>query len=95
MKIRNLSVLGYAQGFTLWYYHDREAPLGALLAPGYFDDACGMLAPYDVLHVTTGDASATLVVSRITHNTVTVLTQSWVSIPKILDEPQKLLDHTA
>jgi hypothetical protein len=94
MKIRNLSVLAYTQGFTLWHYHDREAPLGALLAPGYFDDARDMLAPYDVLHVTTTDASATLVVSRIARDTVTILTQSWVSIPKILDEPQKSLDHT-
>jgi hypothetical protein len=94
MKIRNLSVIGYAQGFTLWYYHDREAPLGALLAQGYFDDARDMLAPYDVLHVTTTDASATLVVSHVVRDTVTVLTQSWVSIPKILDEHQKSLDHT-
>jgi hypothetical protein len=94
MIIRNLSVIAYTWGWTLWHYRDREAPLEALLAPGYFDDACGMLAPYDVLHVTTSDASATLVVSRIAHNTVTILTQSWVSIPKILDEPQKSLDHT-
>lgn len=46
--IRNLSVLAYAQGFTLWHYK-AAAPLGGLAAPGYFDEAADMLAPGDMM----------------------------------------------
>ena len=46
--IRNLSVLAYAQGFTLWHYKT-PAPLAGLDAPGYFDDAADMFAPGDLL----------------------------------------------
>jgi hypothetical protein len=47
--IRNLSVLAYAQGFTLWHYKAGAAPLASLEAPGFFDDAADMLAPGDMM----------------------------------------------
>lgn len=47
--IRNLSVLAYAQGFTLWHYKAGAAPLAGLDKPGFFDDAADMLAPGDML----------------------------------------------
>ena len=46
--IRNLSVLAYAQGFTLWHYK-AAAPLAGLDAPGFFDEAADMFAPGDML----------------------------------------------
>jgi hypothetical protein len=46
--IRNLSVLAYAQGFTLWHYK-AAAPLAGLDAPGYFDAAADMFAPGDMV----------------------------------------------
>lgn len=47
--IRNLSVLAYAQGFTLWHYKAGAAPLAELDKPGFFDNAADMLAPGDML----------------------------------------------
>ena len=48
--IRNLSVLAYANGFTLWHY---KAALGSRDAtdPGFFDDASDMLTTGDMLLV--------------------------------------------
>ncbi len=37
--IRNLSVLAYAQGFTLWHYKGGAATLEQAGAHGFFDDA--------------------------------------------------------
>lgn len=47
--IRNLSVLAYAQGFTLWHYKAGAAPLATLDVTGFFDDAADMFAPGDMV----------------------------------------------
>lgn len=60
---KNLSVLSYANGFTLWHYKTPDAQRD-VRAPGYFDDARDMLRQADMLHVNAGDATGTLVVSR-------------------------------
>ena len=46
--VRNLSVLAYANGFTLWHY---KAPgsLAPVQAPGFFDGAADMLASGDMM----------------------------------------------
>ncbi len=49
--VRNLSVLTYARGFTLWHYRGGELPLGEIAAPGFFDPAGDMLAGGDVVLV--------------------------------------------
>ena len=46
--IRDLSVLAYANGFTLWHYKTRDA-LASTVAPGYFDQAADMLASGDIM----------------------------------------------
>ena len=49
--IRNLSVLAYAQGFTLWHYKagaDGDARSGEA---GFFDDASDMLVAGDMVMV--------------------------------------------
>jgi hypothetical protein len=71
--IRNLSVLAYAQGFTLWHYRANVPTLGATLvqpatlaeigAPGFFDPAADMLAPGDMLLVSTREAGKVLFVA--------------------------------
>ena len=45
VSFRHLSVLAYAQGFTLWHY--RTDKPGEVLAPGFFNDAVDMLAVGD------------------------------------------------
>jgi hypothetical protein len=71
--IRNLSVLAYAQGFTLWHYRANLPTLGAKLvppasaeevgAPGFFDSAADMLAQGDMLLVSTPEAGRLLFVT--------------------------------
>ena len=71
--IRNLSVLAYAQGFTLWHYRAHLPTLAATLvppasaeevtAPGFFDPAADMLAAGDMLLVSTPQAGRLLYVT--------------------------------
>ena len=61
--IRNLSVLAYAQGFTLWHYKAGGATLGHTGARGYFDDAADMLAPGDMIMISASDGGRVLFVA--------------------------------
>lgn len=54
--VRNLSVLSYANGFTLWHYKAGE-PLQAVERPGYFGDASDMLAEGDMLMLSATDGA--------------------------------------
>ena len=47
--IRNLSVLAYAQGFTLWHYKAGTDRLEDVAEPGFLADAADMLAPGDMV----------------------------------------------
>ncbi len=62
--IRNLSVLAYAQGFTLWHYKAGAAPLAQAAADGFFDDAADMLAAGDMLMVSAAEGGRMLFVTR-------------------------------
>jgi hypothetical protein len=61
--IRNLSVLAYAQGFTLWHYKAPGAPLAQAGHDGFFDDAADMLAAGDMLMVSAADGGRVLFVT--------------------------------
>jgi hypothetical protein len=71
--IRNLSVLAYAQGFTLWHYRANVPTLAASLVPpvepeevkaeGFFDGARDMLAQGDMILVSTPSAGALLFIT--------------------------------
>jgi hypothetical protein len=47
--LRNLSVLAYANGFTLWHYKSGADALTQATAKGYFADAADLLAPGDMV----------------------------------------------
>lgn len=53
--IRNLSVLAYAQGFTLWHYKAGPDRLDEVAEPGFLADAADMLAAGDVLLISAAD----------------------------------------
>jgi hypothetical protein len=61
--IRNLSVLAYAQGFTLLHYK-AAAPLAGLDVPGYFDEAADMFAPGDMVLVSSHQGGQMRVVAQ-------------------------------
>ena len=69
LTIRDLSVLGYANGFTLWHFTTND-PTDELQAPGYFNEAADMLRPGDLIVVniqnpSSGVTSLFLSVTRI------------------------------
>jgi hypothetical protein len=47
LNLRNLSVLAYANGFTLWHYKAGAEPHDKVCAPGFFADAADLLTPGD------------------------------------------------
>jgi hypothetical protein len=47
--LRNLSVLAYANGFTLWHYKSGPDKLSQTTRAGYFSDAADLLAPGDMM----------------------------------------------
>jgi hypothetical protein len=59
--IRNLSVLAYANGFTLWHYKARNDGVEAIGGDNYFSDASDMLQAGDLI-MTTGANGARIVV---------------------------------
>jgi hypothetical protein len=61
--IRNLSVLAYANGFTLWHYKGAGDAPSSIMAPNYFDDAGDMLASGDMVMVSAADCGRILSVA--------------------------------
>jgi hypothetical protein len=59
-SIRNLSVLAYANGFTLWHYKTGRDLLGDVGADGFFSDAEDMLLGGDILMVSAVDGARIL-----------------------------------
>ncbi len=50
--LRNLSVLAYANGFTLWHYKAGSEPLTQARTQGFFADAADLMAPGDMVMLT-------------------------------------------
>ena len=54
-KVRNLSVLVYAQGFTLWHYKGDRDKIAAVVTRDYFADAADMLTQGDLIMLSCAD----------------------------------------
>jgi hypothetical protein len=52
-SLRNLSVLAYANGFTLWHYKTPQDSLPDTASAGYFADAADLMAAGDLVMLTT------------------------------------------
>ena len=46
---RNLSVMGYASGFTMWHYHTKDSYEQVVVDSDYFDVAADMLKVNDMI----------------------------------------------
>ena len=55
--IRNLSVLAYANGFTLWHYKAGADALAAVTAPGFMAEAADMLSAGDMMIISAADGA--------------------------------------
>ncbi len=51
--LRNLSVLGYANGFTLWHY--KAGALAPARETGFFADAADLMAEGDMVMLTAAE----------------------------------------
>lgn len=70
MQIRNLSVLAYANGFTLWHYKAFNTLLAQVSALDYFSDAEDMLTTGDLILVSASDGASIRVVGLCAMGTV-------------------------
>lgn len=59
---RNLSVLAYANGFTLWHYKAPADDHRLVLAPGFFADAGDVLSSGDIMMASAKDGARLLCV---------------------------------
>ncbi len=67
VSLRNLSVLNYTNGFTLWHYQASSLPVA--LSPGFFDDAHSMLKDGDLILISGGGRATIKVVdTQILHH---------------------------
>lgn len=62
--IRDLSVVGYARGFTLWHYRAGDRRLDDVAAPGFFADAADMLAAGDMVLISARDGGRMAFIGR-------------------------------
>lgn len=69
--VRDLSVLAYANGFTLWHYKGGEAPLAVVERAGFFNDAADMMAPGDMMMVSAHDGARLLYIALTEGDVVT------------------------
>ena len=68
--VRNLSVLAYANGFTLWHYKSGKDTLNAISSGNYLADAADMLTAGDLIMVTGTDGARILSVTLADIETV-------------------------
>ncbi len=62
--VRNLSVLAYANGFTLWHYKAGEDVLASVSAAEFFTPAEDLLAAGDLLLLSAADGARILAVTQ-------------------------------
>jgi len=60
--VRNLSVLAYANGFTLWHYKAGQDGLARVERPGFFGAAADLLTGGDMLMVSGADGARMLAI---------------------------------
>lgn len=70
--IRNLSVLAYTNGFTLWHYKTGVDHMATVKEPAYFGDAADTLTPGDMVLLVAGDSAGLFVVGPIHDSNVVV-----------------------
>lgn len=71
---KKLSVIAYANGFTLWHYSANEA-LGTITANGYFNNVLTLMNTGDIIIINASDGTAIETIN-VNDSGVTVATLS-------------------
>lgn len=66
--LRNLCVLAYANGFTLWHYKAGPDPLDDVGGQGFFADAADMLTTGDMIMISAQEGGR-LAAVKVAHGT--------------------------
>jgi hypothetical protein len=69
---RNLGVLAYAAGFSLWQYRSLTDSAATIAAPGHMDPVAAMLRPDDMILATAADRGVLLRVVSLNGGSVTL-----------------------
>ncbi len=69
---KDLSVIAYANGFTMWHYKSAADALATIADAGYFDGAAAMLRVADLIVVADSEGSAAI--RRVSANSNGVVT---------------------
>jgi hypothetical protein len=78
---RNLGVLAYAAGFSLWQYRSTSDNASVVASPSHMDPVAAMLRPGDLILVTAADRGLILRVVSLTGGSVTLAELSSGAIP--------------
>lgn len=70
--VRHLSVLAYAQGFTLWHYASKSDPLATVADTGFFDAASDLLTGGDMMLISAPDGGRASLVHATGSSVATV-----------------------
>lgn len=67
---KNLSVIAYANGFTLWHYAAEET-LATITATGYFNDVISLMNIGDIVMINASDSTSIKKINVTTSNVTT------------------------
>lgn len=70
---RNLGVLAYAAGFSLWQYRSISDSAAVVASPGHMDAVAAMLRPDDLILAAAADRGLLLRVLSLTGGSVTLV----------------------
>ena len=62
---KNMSVIAYANGFTLWQYKSNEDTLEIISHPGYFERVMTLMAIGDIVIINAKDGAAIRAVTEL------------------------------
>lgn len=84
---RNLGVLAYASGFSLWQYRSTTDAAATVTTPGHMDPVAAMLRPDDLIFVTAADRGLILRVVSLNGGSVTLAELASSSAPQAPTTP--------
>ncbi len=71
-SVRNLSVLAYANGFTLWHFKAKGDSLDVVFSDNYFGDADDMLTVGDLVLISAAEGARIVSVAVADLKTVVI-----------------------
>ena len=78
MNNKNMSVIAYANGWTMWCYNDFDCTLEKIFKPKFFDKIHTLCAVGDIIMIVAQDGTADAVIVSLKDKHVTIKTKNVV-----------------